>query len=129
MHPYISTMHEVKRLPQHEDGLIKRWFQSTHLDLFIWLDADEKISAIELTYDKYGDEKGILWSKKYGFQHLRLCPEPEHHSLNTPVYCNQVLTHNFKRIRRLFKRESDNLESLYSSFVLEKLHEFELKIS
>ena len=61
---------EIKETSQKRGEPKKRWFSSSSMDLFIWLNDDEEIVSYQLTYNKPNDEKALTWSKEHGFSHL-----------------------------------------------------------
>ncbi len=51
------------------NGVNKRWFSSTQLDLFIWQSFEcDSIRAFQLSYDKQGRESAISWKENESAQ-------------------------------------------------------------
>ena len=48
----------------------RRWFSSNDMDLIVWADENQSITAFELYYDKNINEHVLVWRRESGFSHL-----------------------------------------------------------
>lgn len=65
-------LREIKDVAQKAGESRRRWFSGAEMDLFVWIDADEKIVAYQLAYDKHHAEKALIWSADGGVKHMRV---------------------------------------------------------
>ena len=47
----------------------RRWFESEHLELIVWLDADDTIEGYQICYDLGQGEHALTWRPRVGFVH------------------------------------------------------------
>lgn len=47
----------------------QRWFSDADRDLYVWLDADHRITGFQLCYDKQGSERAITWRVGGSMEH------------------------------------------------------------
>ena len=48
----------------------RRWFTSSNIDLFVWLDSHDSPTGFQLCYDKQHREHALTWTMKSGFSHM-----------------------------------------------------------
>ena len=63
-------MKEDLRVRQIPGERKRRWFSSEDFDLILWLNEDDSYWGFELCYDKYYDERALIWRPSDGFQHV-----------------------------------------------------------
>jgi hypothetical protein len=56
------------------DQRTKRWFTSTKMDIFVWLDSSRNIDKFQCSYDKETIEKAIIWTSESGFSYHGVDP-------------------------------------------------------
>ena len=63
-----TMLYEITHLRQTNRSLVKRWFTSLDIDLFIWY-YDNTPVKFQLSYDKRCDEHAISWGFHQGYKH------------------------------------------------------------
>jgi len=53
-------------------GLIRIWYTSTFMDLYLFVCEDETVEYFQLCYDKDGDERVLVWGRGRGFGHAAI---------------------------------------------------------
>ena len=92
-------LRELRNARQVAGERKRRWFLCNEIDLVVWEEDSEVISAFQLAYDKHRDEHCISWKKDEGFVHYVVYDgEPFPGVNNTPLLyadgafeCNRVL--------------------------------------
>jgi len=124
---YPHTMlYEIPHPRQSNRNLVKRWFTSSDMDLFIW--HRQKIPVrFQLTYDKRNEEKAISWDFHLGFRHY-LVDNGETFPDNypgrykqTPLLINLCEQKNLTQIARDFLAASENIDIAVSDFIYARL--------
>lgn len=58
------SLKEFKNTRQDNSGLVKRWFKSLDLDVFIWSDKANDIARIEVLWPE--DGRQLMWAWQFG---------------------------------------------------------------
>ena len=61
-------MQELPAVKQDGNGR-KRWFRSEHFDLFTWQSTAGDFTALQLCYDRGGNEHVLRWNHDRGYWH------------------------------------------------------------
>lgn len=61
-------MQEMPAVKQDGNGR-KRWFRSEHFDLFTWQTVAGDFTALQLCYDRSGNEHVLRWNQDQGYWH------------------------------------------------------------
>lgn len=71
--PAADILREVRFVKQVAGEDQRRWFASGEMDLIVWFDAQKKVSAFQLCYDKHRHERALTWRRgQHGFAHARV---------------------------------------------------------
>lgn len=65
----MTPLHEISSVRQIPGEERRRWFASPDMDLFVWYDADGKLTGFQLAYDKDSKEQALTWKLRTGFLH------------------------------------------------------------
>ena len=98
----------------------QRWFSDADRELFVWLDAEQRITGFQLCYDKQSSERAVTW--RVGGSVL------EHHGIDTG---DELPTRNdapeltlipdappMERLRHEFEEAGRGIDSAIFSLVL-----------
>jgi hypothetical protein len=100
----------------------RRWFHSPDLDLFVWLDDDDKPVGFQLCYDKNSREHALTWRDGRGYDHSFVDDgeSGEAQYKSTPILRADGY---FKRdrVKSLFVRAAKNLPPVLRQYVTDKL--------
>jgi hypothetical protein len=103
---------ECPLVTQPQPGIHRRWFVGEHVELVIFLNPQQCLTAFQLFYLAPKGQKAFCWHARQGYGHYQV-DDGEHGEARikaTPVMlqdgeCNQEL------IARLFSREAAGLEN------------------
>ncbi len=119
-------LYEIPHPRQSNRRLIKRWFTSCDMDLFIWHRNNVPL-RFQLTYDKRNEEKAINWDFHLGFRHYLIdngeaFPHtyPGHYK-QTPILIDLCEQKNLAKIARDFLVASENIDIAVSDFIYARL--------
>jgi len=101
----------------------RRWFSSSDVDLIVWTDETQAITAFEFYYDKHLNEHVLMWSEESGFGHLAVDDGERRGVLNykeAPVLIPDG-TFDPDRIKHLFERSQDGLPTPIGKAIRQKL--------
>jgi hypothetical protein len=48
----------------------RRWFTSSDIDLFVWIDDEGAATGFQLCYDKQSREHALTWTEAAGYTHM-----------------------------------------------------------
>ena len=65
----LREPHNTRR---SEGGLIRIWYNSTEMDLYLFVTESERVESFQLCYDKGHRERVLLWSHRDGFSHAAI---------------------------------------------------------
>jgi hypothetical protein len=117
-------LYEIQKVKQDPDGYHKRWFTDEYFDLFLWYDAQGKIAAFQLAYDKSHNERAITWKRKGGFMHTRVDDgEATADSTMSPILVSDGLFDN-KSVADRFRESAAHIDASVTDFVYRKLLQF-----
>lgn len=101
----------------------RRWYQSSDMDLFVWLGAGGKVERFELTYDNYREEKALVWDQGR-FTHTRVDDgaRPGRYP-QTPIHvadgdCDSV------RLETQFSERAGTMELHIAEFIQRKIQAY-----
>src|SRR5690606_16307542 len=61
----IEPLREVTVVAHDDDGSTRRWFTSSSMDLFVWLDPAGRVVAVQLACGKPADEHLASWDARW----------------------------------------------------------------
>lgn len=65
-----STLREIPLARQHPGEPKRRWFTSSGIDLFVWVDDGGTPTGFQLCYDKASREHALSWTAERGFSSM-----------------------------------------------------------
>jgi hypothetical protein len=65
-----SDLREIHLARQHPGEPRRRWFTSSSIDLFVWVDAEGRPTGFQLCYDKKSREHALSWAEGSGFSNM-----------------------------------------------------------
>ncbi|MCG8614753.1 MAG: hypothetical protein MI802_00945 [Desulfobacterales bacterium] len=115
-------LYEIKNISKSEEGLKRRWFFDTTMDLLIWLDASDQVVGIQLCYDKEKSSRALTWFQKEGYRHNKvdLGDEKRGRRGGSPILGSDDLF-DASTIAGQFKRLGANIDSEIYEITYEKL--------
>ena len=122
-------LYEIPQLRQSNRRLLKRWFTSRDMDLFIWFHKKVPV-RFQLAYNKRDTEKAINWDSQKGLRHY-LVDSGEinlEHYKQTPILidlCDQNLCDqkNIATVARNFLAACEEIDIGLSGFIYARLIE------
>ena len=119
--------HEIKDVKQEPGPGRRRWFESDHFDLVVWLEPDERIAGFQLCYDFGRGERALTWREGGGFAHNMVDTGTESPFKN----CTPILVADgevpWSEVTSRFTARSGSLEPALRDFVLTKLQSSRLR--
>jgi len=119
-------LYEIPRLRQAERSLVKRWFTSNDMDLFIWYRQNVPV-MFQLAYDKRNEEKAISWDFHLGFRHYLVdsgetipVTYPGRYK-QAPILIGLCGKNDLARIARNFLAASENIDIAVADFIYARL--------
>lgn len=119
-------LYEIPHPRQSNRSLVKRWFTSNDMDLFIWHRQNVPV-RFQLTYNKRNAEKAISWDFHLGFRHYLVdggetIPNnyPGRYK-QTPILIDLCDQKNLAQIARDFLAASENIDIAVSDFIYARL--------
>lgn len=64
------TLREIPLARQHPGEPRRRWFTSSGMDLFVWVDDAGKPTGFQLCYGKSSREHALSWAEGKGFSNM-----------------------------------------------------------
>lgn len=64
------ALREIPLARQHAGEPRRRWFTSSGMDLFVWVDDDGRPTGFQLCYDKGSREHALSWAEGKGFSNM-----------------------------------------------------------
>lgn len=64
------TLREIEVARQHPGEPRRRWFTSSNIDLFVWVDEAGAPVGFQLCYDKSSREHALTWTEERGFSSM-----------------------------------------------------------
>ena len=117
-------LYEIPQLRQSNRSLLKRWFSSRDMDLFVWF-HDSVPVQFQLAYNKRSTEKAISWNFQRGLHHY-LVDSGEialDHYKQTPILIGLCDQKNLASIARDFLAASDEMDIGLADFIYARLLE------
>jgi hypothetical protein len=112
---------EIKNVKQEAGPGRRRWFESEHLDLVVWLDPAERVSGFQLCYDLGHGEHALTWHDGQGFAHSAIDTGSDSPFKN----CSPILVADgavpWGEVLHRFTDRSGSLEPSLREFVRERL--------
>ena len=65
-----SMLREIPLARQHPGEPRRRWFTSSSMDLFVWVDDTGRPTGFQLCYDKKSREHALSWAEGKGFSNM-----------------------------------------------------------
>ncbi len=119
---------QISHLRQSNRSLVKRWFTSLDMDLFIWYRKNTPVK-FQLSYNKRNDEHAISWDFHHGFRHYLVdtgeCDPAEYK--RTPLLIDVCAQENLASLPRDFLVASENIEIGVSDFIYSRLMAYPIK--
>jgi len=104
---------------------IKRWFSDANNDLFVWLNADGRVTAFQFSYDKTVNEHLLGWSEVHGYSHNRIDDGEDVylHIKMSPIMVPGAAV-DCLQLAETFRSVSELLEPELVEFIYRKLCEY-----
>ncbi|MES2898902.1 MAG: hypothetical protein V4723_04190 [Pseudomonadota bacterium] len=122
----MKLLYEISSVRQVPGEERRRWFASTHMDLFVWCGEQGALTGFQLAYDKETKERALTWKVRTGFVH-DLVDDGELRSgsryKETPLLQNAGQP-NIDRILELFDAYGTRVPIEIASFIVKKILEF-----
>ena len=118
-------LYEIKGVNQDSLEYKKRWFFDHEIDLLIWLNANNEIAGFQLCYDKLNNPHALTWLRDKGYRHNRIDFREDKigRRRGSPILLADGKLET-ERITEEFSRQSGNLETWISAFVLKKIQSY-----
>jgi hypothetical protein len=118
-------LYEIKSISKSEDGLKRRWFFDTTMDLLIWLDAADRVVGIQLCYDKDKSPRAVTWFQKEGYQHnsVDLGEDKRGRRGGSPIMGSDDVF-DAPMVAEQFKKLGENIDPAIYEITYEKLLEY-----
>ena len=115
--------YEIRGVKQLPGEPYRRWFQADEMDLTVWL-AEATVVGFQLSYDRFHDEKSIVWQTDRGFSHLRIDDGEQEsgHYKASPIVTGH-LPLDFSRALHRLEEDNQGIDPSIVGFVLDKLRE------
>jgi hypothetical protein len=114
-------LREFKNVKQEPGSGRRRWFESDHFDLVVWLNEQDGIDGFQICYDLGLGEHALTWRKTAGFAHNAI-DSGERVSFHP---CTPILVADgkvpWREVINLFDLQGGSLEPALREFVHEKL--------
>ena len=121
-----EMLREVREVRQTPGELLRRWFISDDMDLFVWMDEGGSIAAFQLCYDqgKRGAERALSWKVGAACRHAIVDNGGNRNGQHktTSILVSNT-TFEIKRVTVLFDKQGRSLPPDIKSFVAGKIHE------
>ena len=111
---------EVTDLRQIPGDPRRRWFNSEHLDLFIWYDPQDQPIGFQLCYGKPEHERALTWWSPELFSHMRVKAEGRYPA---PILVPDGVF-DAPRVAEIFEKESRDLPRALVEMVQERLLQY-----
>ena len=102
-----------------DDALSKRWFSSKKMDLFVWFDVGSRVDSFQLSVDKEGSERAIIWDRDSGLSLNRVedGSRPGKHP-GSPIFvpCNDV---DLNEVMKKFQQQASDIDIEVANAVLD----------
>lgn len=119
----MSALREIEAVRQIPGERRRRWFNSEHLDLYVWFTWWGAPTKFQLCYDKPRMEKALTWSREFGFEHEKVdSGETEglrHKEAAVLVPDGAV---DARHVADIFAEAARSLPPRISGFVMDKLN-------
>jgi hypothetical protein len=111
---------EFKHVKQELGTGRRRWFESEHFDLVVWLNDREDIDGFQICYELGFGEHALTWRPAAGFAHHVVDQGPVSYHPCTPILVADGKV-PWSEVITLFEKHSSSLEPALREFVHEKL--------
>lgn len=117
-------LREIQDVSQKSGEPDRRWFSSTGMDLFVWVNQDEEVVSYQLTYDKPHNEKALTWKKGEGFLHFEVDDgsRPGRHP-GSPLLKRDGKINAF-RVVALLQQNSGDLQPFLKQFIISSIENY-----
>lgn len=122
-------LHEISHIRQSDRSLVKRWFTSRDMDLFVWFRRKMPV-GFQLSFNIHGEKQAISWDLQRGF-HLYRVNSGEtrpfqylYRYQTTPLLTGACNQDDLVSIRRNFLVASENIEVGLTDFIYARLMEY-----
>ncbi len=115
-------LYEITHLRQSNRSLVKRWFTSLDIDLFIWYHDNTPVK-FQLSYDKRCDEHAISWDFHHGYKHYSVDSGEDYPDRykRTPILNDAYQQQNLGTLARDFLAASENIDVGIADFIYARL--------
>jgi hypothetical protein len=118
----MELLKEIIGARQNDGERKRRWFNSTQMDLFVWIGRAQRPVKFQLCYDKGNDEKALTWSKHGRYQHESVdAGETEGIRYKQSAILAAAGSVDAKSLAAIFTGASANLPNQIRDFVLDKI--------
>jgi hypothetical protein len=112
---------EFKNVKQEPGPGRRRWFESDHFDLVVWLEADDAIAGFQICYNVGAGEHALTWRRHSGFAHSTVdAGDTAFAHPRTPVLVPDGKV-PWPEVTRLFEEHGGSLEPDLREFIRDKL--------
>jgi len=115
-------LYEIPHIRQDNHQLIKRWFTSKDMDLFVWVSKTGPV-RFQLSFNKGNNEQAVNWDLQKNFQHYRVDSgenNPDQYK-KTPILTRLHQPKKPVDIAWLFLLASDNVDIDIANFIYSRL--------
>lgn len=105
---------------RQEPGGRRRWFESTELELVLWLDDRSALSGFQLLYSLPDGDRALTWRAEGGFAHSRVDDGEGRRMKMTPLLIADGIV-PWEEVERRFRSQAGSLEAGLAEFVLTRL--------
>ncbi len=118
-------LHEISHLRQANRSLVKRWFNSRDMDLFVWFRKNVPV-RFQLCFNKCSNEQAISWDFQREF-HLYQVDDGETYPdqyKQTPLLVCACDRNDLATIARNFLAASEKIDPGIADFIYARLLEY-----
>lgn len=104
-------LRKISNVQQESGERVKYWFTSSTMDVFVWLNSNQRIESFQCSYNKAISEKALIWSCDRGFSRVAVDDgaRPGSYPLS-PIYIADD-SFDSSSLVTLFEKEVGTLES------------------
>ncbi len=120
-------MKEILKVKQDSDYCKKRWFSSSDVDLFVWLNKDNVLERFQLCYDKFMNEHAFIWSNTDGYRHYAVSDGEDNFGMTlkfSPIFIDKLNQQRVPKDKLIYMlKKHANLEKTLFKQILIKIKE------
>ncbi len=114
-----TVFREFKSVRQEPRGR-RRWFESSAIELVLWLDDSGISTGFQLIYQLDGRECALTWRRDFGFAHSRVDSGDHLLGKQTPLLISDGAV-PWAQVTDLFAQSAPSLEPELRDFILVRL--------